>query len=79
MAKVQVDTKKRVENTEEPMYIRAGTGAGAVLGLVLAFTFWSHGPDMMHTIIAGIILVLCTVIGTVIGKVVASIGVTETE
>lgn len=53
--------------------IRAGIGAGAVLGIIVGGTLWTHSPDALHVQIALAVLVFSIVVGGLLGKLVASI------
>jgi hypothetical protein len=53
--------------------MRAGIGAGAVMGVIIGGTFWTHSPDTLHLQIALAVIIFCMVMGGVFGRLVASI------
>lgn len=53
--------------------VRAGIGAGSVLGIVVGGTLWTHTPDIIHLGVALGIILFCAIMGALIGKLVASI------
>lgn len=58
-------------------YISTGATLGALLGLVLGTTFWSHSPGIEFVVIIAIFVLACLTVGGWIGYVAGTIGERE--
>lgn len=54
---------------QETSYILTGVTAGAVLGLVLGVTFWTHAPTLDMVVITVLFVLSCAAVGGWIGKI----------